>query len=492
MANTTFFRKAQAGDWSYKEIFSDVALKHTEEDTARMFTAGTSLTTPSEAEMLSKWTKPYAFARIFGIGLLALLLLYAIYSLTGNDYVLYILLAFIPCLVPFTCLVLVWEMHIPRNISFYELIQMVLVGGVISIGCSGLGYPLLESMFGISIPAVWAGLVEEPAKLIAVYLFLKKKNRPYLLNGMLIGFAVGTGFAFMESIGYTFSAYTTGAAIYSISNSGQIMEIMQLAEEGQISVMSAVSLIGALMSANASGFGLRQALVRAFNAVAGHGVYASLFGGALALAKGKDDLRVSHLADKQFLLYFAGAVGLHALNNMDVDLGLPTLLGGMIGIQYVLISVVALAVWFPMLKKGVNQIVHISAQANGGVTRAVHAGDHQANIAAAGGQNTQGWYLVGLTGDWAGREMKLEKGMAVRIGRDGQRVSVSVPGCVSVSGVHCELVFDGTNMKIKDLNSSNGTFVGSQRLTAQENYKLKPGSRIYLADKRCTFQVILR
>ena len=82
--------------------------------------------------------------------------------------------------------------------------------------------------------------------------------------------------------------------------------------------------------------------------------------------------------------------------------------------------------------------------------------------------------------------------MAVRIGRDGQRVSIAVPGCVSVSGVHCELEFDGTNMKIKDLGSSNGTFVGSQKLNAQENYKLKPGSRIYLADKRCTFQVVLK
>ncbi len=47
------------------------------------------------------------------------------------------------------------------------------------------------------------GLIEEAAKAIIVAVFLfKSKRSNYILDGLLIGAAVGTGFAAFETAGY--------------------------------------------------------------------------------------------------------------------------------------------------------------------------------------------------------------------------------------------------------------------------------------------------
>ena len=209
MENKTFFRKAQTGDLHFKDIFSDVNKKHTSKDTAQMFIAGTPMTTPDERDMLVSWNKPFVFARFFLWGAAALAILYFLYRCFKSAYSLYALLSLMPCLVPIACLLLVWELHIPRNISLYEVLQMVIVGGALSLLFTFIFGVFRQSLLGIS-GAIWAGLTEEPAKLLAVCIFLRKKDRKYLLNGLLIGFAVGVGFDFMESIGYTFEALVNG------------------------------------------------------------------------------------------------------------------------------------------------------------------------------------------------------------------------------------------------------------------------------------------
>ena len=59
----------------------------------------------------------------------------------------------------------------------------------------------LSNAFGASA----AGLVEEPAKLGALLILIRGeriKKYPYILNGLLLGAAVGCGFAAFESAGY--------------------------------------------------------------------------------------------------------------------------------------------------------------------------------------------------------------------------------------------------------------------------------------------------
>ena len=57
------------------------------------------------------------------------------------------------------------------NIIFSEIIKIVGAGGVLSIFVAIIGFDSVGDM-----SAVWAGLVEEPAKLVIIYYLLKKKN----------------------------------------------------------------------------------------------------------------------------------------------------------------------------------------------------------------------------------------------------------------------------------------------------------------------------
>ena len=87
------------------DIFSDVGRKHTPDEVARVFIAGTSLTTPSEAEMLAGWQKPFLFARFFLVAamtIMAAMILPLLGNYRGYDVVMVALAA----IVPFTILLL--------------------------------------------------------------------------------------------------------------------------------------------------------------------------------------------------------------------------------------------------------------------------------------------------------------------------------------------------------------------------------------------------
>lgn len=74
--NRTFFKNVKEGHMSLKDIFSDVLKKHTPEESARVLIAGTPLTTPKEADMLSGWQKPYLFFRFFVLCAVVMVLAY--------------------------------------------------------------------------------------------------------------------------------------------------------------------------------------------------------------------------------------------------------------------------------------------------------------------------------------------------------------------------------------------------------------------------------
>jgi RsiW-degrading membrane proteinase PrsW (M82 family) len=55
-----------------------------------------------------------------------------------------------------------------------------------------------------------AGIIEEFAKLITVIIVCRQAKHKYILNGILFGAAIGTGFAVFESAGYTQDALIAG------------------------------------------------------------------------------------------------------------------------------------------------------------------------------------------------------------------------------------------------------------------------------------------
>ena len=481
--NRTFFKNVKEGNMSLGDIFSEVAAKHTSRDTSKVLIAGTELTTPPEAEMLAGWQKPFLFARFFLAYGAMLVLAYVMGTLLGHPGGTYLLLVGIPFLVPVTLLILVWEMNVPRNISLYEVIQMVGMGGILSlIATIVIGYFSEESS------ATWAGLIEEPAKLLVIYIILSRKNYKYAINGVLIGAAVGTGFAVMESLYYVINHVGIGIAL----------GLAQCVKGGfsASQILESVDIIWGIGISR----GLDVALTRAVTAISGHGVFAALYGGALVKAKGSEEIRLVHLFKIEFLLYFGVSILLHALHNYGLDLGLPVLLDGLLPSEYIIIAAIAIALLLNSLRMGVNQVVNICAAQNGGrVTQAVNRGksvplyDHTpaapVRPAAVPGCEAQ---LQCVAGPSVGQTYRCQSGQSLTLGRTAGKCDVALPGCDNVSGAHCRIQVNGYTVTVTDLGSRNGTFLGSQRLSPQVPMPVNNGDVIYLANKTCAFQIRIR
>ena len=419
--NTTFFIKAAEQKITWKDIFSDVFKKHSREDGERLFVAGTALSTPHEGQMLSQWRKPWLFARV-GLFGLAFLLIMLVLVQSGGEVFAYIPLMFVGAvLVPFTILLLLWEMNIPRNIPIYQILIMFLAGGGLS-----LIFTLIMGNFVGSVQTYWAPLTEEPAKLFALCIFLRNPKYRYTLNGLLIGAAVGAGFAAMETMGY----------------------------------------------AVAYGFG--NLLLRGILAPGGHVVYAALYGGALAMVKGTEKLQSKHFMDQRFLVYFGIAFALHFIWNTPIGLVSIPIFGDL---KFVLLIVAAWVALLRILKQGIMQIMRISQPL--GVSAAAAPALVPENIT-----------LRAVSGYYSGGVFPLSGNRLVFGRDSKQANIVFPSSTPGISSIHCDITIESGTVMLTDRNSSYGTFfVDGTRLTPGKPYPLPPRQGFYLANRENLFEI---
>ncbi len=86
---------------------------------------------------------------------------------------------------------------------------------------------------------------------------------------------------------------------------------------------------------------------------------------------------------------------------------------------------------------------------------------------------------------------KYEVSGSVRIGRDASKCQIAYPvNTKGVSGVHCELTFDGNVCYLKDLNSSYGTFrADGTKMIPNVPELIQSGTKFYLASPENAFEV---
>jgi len=90
--------------------------------------------------------------------------------------------------------------------------------------------------------------------------------------------------------------------------------------------------------------------------------------------------------------------------------------------------------------------------------------------------------LVILTKGKPGRAFDLGK-ERMTIGRAGDNAfQISDP---AISTYHCEVILSGKDLVVKDLGSTNGTFIGGDKITSAI---LKPGQRLLLGDVELRFE----
>jgi RsiW-degrading membrane proteinase PrsW (M82 family) len=189
--------------FSLSEMFSEVFKHRTAEELDDYFIVGTYRTTPRLQDVPTGWPKPWFFWRVltlFGSAYLAILFAYVQF---GTSTLIPGLEMFGALVIPLTLVFLFFELNVPRNVSFPQVLMLMCSGGVLSVGLSLVGYQFSNLGW---LGASAAGIIEEIGKIAAVYLVLRKKQYNYILNGLLLGAAVGAGFAAIESAGYIYTA----------------------------------------------------------------------------------------------------------------------------------------------------------------------------------------------------------------------------------------------------------------------------------------------
>jgi len=210
---------------------------------------------------------------------------------------------YVPCLlllgaavVPVAFSILVIEIEPARRLSLSHIVSGAVLGGVVGAVLAGqLEFETAHTLG--SLPPVMIGLIEEAAKLvIPVLLFGWLRPRLRAVDGLVLGVAVGSGFAALETMGYAF--------VTLLGADGHVEPVAQLL------------------------------LVRAVGSLGGHAAWTGAACAAVFAVRGA---RSRWLGWVRFLGVFAGVVVLHA--EWDGTSGRGYLIVG--GISFILLMAIA-------------------------------------------------------------------------------------------------------------------------------------------------------
>ena len=148
------------------------------------------------------------WTRVFWLGLLLWVL--AVALLVGTQAVTLVPTVILlgSFLVPVTAVVFYFERTPGPALSAFTVASAFLLGGLLGV----YGAVLLEALFvqpGV-LQYLGVGLIEELAKLVALAIVARHLSRYTTRDGIVLGAAVGFGFAALESSGYAFAAALSG------------------------------------------------------------------------------------------------------------------------------------------------------------------------------------------------------------------------------------------------------------------------------------------
>lgn len=266
---------------TFKDLFKDTFKKHTDEDLDEVFVCGSKTTTTDVKDLKPQNARAWVYFKIFIFFLIA-------YIATRIGYINYGNLNFLPAMiilgafaVPVSILIFFFEINLFKNIPFYKVLKYFILGGALSLLLAILYFDIIPVGELDYKGAIMVGLIEEAAKavIVAVFLFKSKKSE-YILNGLLVGAAVGAGFAAFETAGYILK--------FGLSGGDEAM----------------LQIIG----------------LRGFLAPGGHVAWAAIEGAALMYVKGFDKLKKENLNDRRFIILCLISAICHAIWDMPIEL----------------------------------------------------------------------------------------------------------------------------------------------------------------------------
>jgi protease PrsW len=310
--------------FSLRDTFSEVFSRHSDEEVERYFSVGGPDTTPSLDQIDVRWPKPWVFFRTFLVALGAYIAFVEAWAQFGNVNLLPGIIFVGSFAIPFATLILFFELNIRRNVSLYQVVRLVALGGAAAIVLSLLGYQMASGFKLDWLGASVAGLVEEPGKLLVLAFVINNRKYRSILNGLLLGAAVGTGFAAFESAGY--------ALLYLLQHLGVSMQ-----NDGNVTLqLNDIDAMRQLI--------MSRGLLSPF----GHIAWTGMSAAALWRVMGDKPFRFEMLKDPRFTRVFAAAVLLHMI--WDSPLSLP------FDALYILLGAVAWIIVLGLVQEGIAEL----------------------------------------------------------------------------------------------------------------------------------------
>jgi RsiW-degrading membrane proteinase PrsW (M82 family) len=297
-----------------KGMFSEVFRQHSVCETEIYFISGTPPASPDEYEIRPGLPRPWFFSRVLAMALLSYLGFYMGAFFFENANFLPGLIFFGSFMTPISLLIFFWEINILRNTSIYKLTMVFLRGSIIALLSTVIIYSLLDG----NESSLLIGFVEETAKVLTLLMLANRKDNKYILNGMLIGAAIGTGFAAFESSGYIL----VSALAYGIKAMTQTI------------------------------------FWRALLAPGGHIAWSCLTGAAYLSVKGDRPLRISMLFNFRFLGVYLLVIILHTIWDMPIS----QLVIFNVPIFQIALTIISWLFLFRYIRKGIKQALNYQTE----------------------------------------------------------------------------------------------------------------------------------
>lgn len=297
-------------DFKLSDIFSRVFQKHSFQDMEEQLITGTIKHTPALTDIETSWAKPWLFSRLLLVSIALTVVLMIGFRMFENPNLIPGLIFIGSFAVPLSTLIFFLEMNAPRNISVFIVTTLVAIGGIASLIVALVFFKWFDFLTSW-LAASAAGLIEEPAKvLIVVAIFGGIKRYKWVLNGLLLGAAIGTGFAAFESAGYAYRSDTFDGIVDSVMLRGLLSPFMHI-----------------VWTANATA--------------------------ALWIVKGDRKFEFSMLGDMRFLRVMASSVILHMIWNANfTTIPLPVVLD----LKFPVLGVIAWVITFRLVQTGLKQL----------------------------------------------------------------------------------------------------------------------------------------
>ena len=427
---------------SFRDVMAPAFRRHARGEAFRALTRQPE--NPQEA--IRRWQMPWMYLRLFGILLLmAAVCLACIWLDIGALPAPYIY-AFFWCgaLLPLTLAMFLWEFDPFVNISIFEMMGLALLSGVV---CVLFGTPVDNSIISGYLAPVWRYAKDSILLLgVLILVLVCTRKRMYGLGGLALGAAIGAGYALFTML------------MASIVDTPIVETPTGLARDFS-GLTNAISASVPMLFGN-------------------HALWFAPVAGALGLCMNGEKINIRHFLDvRLILLILLGFAENYLMNSAQSPFGWTFLNADLIALT----------------RTDAIQVKHVIVLAIGmaALIRTIRACVAQALTVGSGavvGRKARTGRLIGISGTYANRVVTLLDGRELRVGRETGKHMLTLHG-EGVSRVHCLLTLREGSIIVRDLGSSNGTWLNGKRLTSEQDTPISKGDVLAIGSPKERFEV---